>query len=621
MQQRGGTLKEAFEATHAALVDERTGTGRSSSTACPSTSPGVWDELSGIEWPGHLDRRARPRGLGAAAGHDDAGARRPRSSSSAPARSGRPPRCCWPAGASRSIVLDQRPERDAIGSKAICQQRDVLDVWEAVGAGAPHRRRGRHLDHRAHLLPRHGAVQLRRSPTPAARPSRRSSTSPRPAPSRSSTSAIAGQPLIDVRWGHQVIGVDQDDDRRHRDLRADAGPRLRAPVRSWSAPAPAATSCARMLGVTLRRALLRRPVPDLRHPRRAAGLGQRAAVLLRPGVEPGPAGAHPPLPGLDVPHRLAGARRRTTSTPRSHPAPWTRGSAQIIGDRDYEIVWKSVYRFHSRCVDRMRVGRVLLAGDAAHLVVPVRRARPQLRRRRRRERRLEARVRRCAAGRADALLDSYHDERHAAARGEPRRHHRDHGLPRPAGRGRGRAPARRARPRGHRPGRAGAGRLRAARRAVLVRRLAADHADPRPAVRRPAAARRRPAGRPRHPPARRPDASATGGRPARVRADRPRRVPAAGRRATARRRRGPDGRGGATPGPVRVLAPRRDRPRRHARRRARRRTRRGLDHPAGRARRRRARRTPTRPRHRARRCAAVATTREENDHGVLPASR
>src|ERR671922_1938253 len=32
-------------------------------------------------------------------------------------------------------VLDARPDRDHVGSKAICQQRDVLDVWEAVGAG------------------------------------------------------------------------------------------------------------------------------------------------------------------------------------------------------------------------------------------------------------------------------------------------------------------------------------------------------------------------------------------------------------------------------------------------------------------------------------------------------
>src|SRR5438445_11345847 len=35
----------------------------------------------------------------------------------------------------RVVLLDGRPQRDLTGSKAICQQRDVLDVWEAVGAG------------------------------------------------------------------------------------------------------------------------------------------------------------------------------------------------------------------------------------------------------------------------------------------------------------------------------------------------------------------------------------------------------------------------------------------------------------------------------------------------------
>lgn len=43
---------------------------------------------------------------------------------------------------------------------------------------------------------------------------------------------------------------------------------------------------------------------------------------------------------------------------------------QIIGDRDYEIVCQSIYRFHARHTDRMRVGRVLIAGDCAHLVSP-----------------------------------------------------------------------------------------------------------------------------------------------------------------------------------------------------------------------------------------------------------
>jgi 3-(3-hydroxy-phenyl)propionate hydroxylase len=37
---------------------------------------------------------------------------------------------------------------------------------------------------------------------------------------------------------------------------------------------------------------------------------------------------------------------------------------------DYTILWKSIYTFHSRRAERMKVGRVLLAGDCAHLVAP-----------------------------------------------------------------------------------------------------------------------------------------------------------------------------------------------------------------------------------------------------------
>jgi hypothetical protein len=43
---------------------------------------------------------------------------------------------------------------------------------------------------------------------------------------------------------------------------------------------------------------------------------------------------------------------------------------QVIGDRGYAIAWKSVYRFSSRVADRMRVGRVLVAGDGAHVFSP-----------------------------------------------------------------------------------------------------------------------------------------------------------------------------------------------------------------------------------------------------------
>ena len=88
---------------------------------------------------------------------------------------------------------------------------------------------------------------------------------------------------------------------------------------------------------------------------------------------------------------------------------------KIIGDADYEIVWKSVYRFHARAASRMRVGRVLLAGDLAHIVSPFG------------ARGLNSGVQdadnaawkiayaRLGWGDEDALLESYHTERLAAA--------------------------------------------------------------------------------------------------------------------------------------------------------------------------------------------------------------
>jgi 2-polyprenyl-6-methoxyphenol hydroxylase-like FAD-dependent oxidoreductase len=42
----------------------------------------------------------------------------------------------------------------------------------------------------------------------------------------------------------------------------------------------------------------------------------------------------------------------------------------LIGGAPYELRWLTAYRFHQRLADRFRVGRVFLAGDAAHLMAP-----------------------------------------------------------------------------------------------------------------------------------------------------------------------------------------------------------------------------------------------------------
>jgi 3-(3-hydroxy-phenyl)propionate hydroxylase len=43
----------------------------------------------------------------------------------------------------------------------------------------------------------------------------------------------------------------------------------------------------------------------------------------------------------------------------------------VIGlEVEYEVIWQTTYRFSQRLVDRFRLGRVFLAGDAAHLMSP-----------------------------------------------------------------------------------------------------------------------------------------------------------------------------------------------------------------------------------------------------------
>src|SRR3954470_4474565 len=110
----------------------------------------------------------------------------------------------------RVVVLDARERRDSVGSKAICQQRDVLDVWESVGVGAEIARRGvtwttARTFHRDQELFSVRFADRGRSPFP-----------PFVNVSQCLTEellddAIADQPLIEVRWGHRVTGISQHD--------------------------------------------------------------------------------------------------------------------------------------------------------------------------------------------------------------------------------------------------------------------------------------------------------------------------------------------------------------------------------------------------------------------------
>ena len=311
----------------------------------------------------------------------------------------------------RVVVVDGRPGRDRIGSKSICQQRDVLDVWDSVGAGRAIAAEGvtwttartfcRDRELFAYALPDPGVsafppfVNISQSRTEEILDGR-----------------IAAQPLIDVRWDHEVTGIDQDDAGVTVTCRTGGGTReIRADY------AVAATGAhggvRRMLGVAFDgRSFddlflicdIRADLPGWANERR---------FYFDPSWNPGRQVLIHPCPG------------RTFRIDWQVPAGYDLAAEEvsggldariraIVGDRPYEVVWKSVYRFSSRVADRMRVGRVLLAGDCAHVYSPFG-------------------ARGLNSGVADAenaawklayalrgeagpgLLESYHAERHAAA--------------------------------------------------------------------------------------------------------------------------------------------------------------------------------------------------------------
>ena len=264
-----------------------------------------------------------------------------------------------------AVVLDQRPERDRTGSKAICQQRDVLDVWESVGAGHRIAAEGvtwttaRTFHRDAELF----SYALAEPGRPAFPPFVNISQS---RTEEILDERIAREPLVDLRWGHRVTRVDQDGD--GVDVRCTDGTVLRAPY-VVACGGARCDGLRALLGVSFSghsfddRFLICDVRADL------PGWERERRFYFDPVWNPGRQVLIHPCPDSTF--------RIDWQVPPGYDLEAEAASGaldgrirQIVGERDYEIVWRSVYRFHSRVVDRMRVGRVLIAGDAAHLVSP-----------------------------------------------------------------------------------------------------------------------------------------------------------------------------------------------------------------------------------------------------------
>jgi 3-(3-hydroxy-phenyl)propionate hydroxylase len=141
-----------------------------------------------------------------------------------------------------------------------------------------------------------------------------------------------------------------------------------------------------------------------------------------------------PPPGLDHVHFLGDPRRPAVTLPmapgrhrweflsapdedRAALADPAAAQARIrawTGDAEVRIARSAVYDFHARIAARWRAGRVLLAGDAAHLMPPF--GGQGLAAGARDVANLEWRLAAVLAGAPDALLDSYEAERRPEVR-------------------------------------------------------------------------------------------------------------------------------------------------------------------------------------------------------------
>jgi 3-(3-hydroxy-phenyl)propionate hydroxylase len=300
------------------------------------------------------------------------------------------------------VLLDQRPHRDPVGSKAIVQQRDVLDVWEAVGAGRRIADEGltwtvARTFYRDRELFNHTFADPGHSPFPPFVNISQARTE------QILDERIAATPLIDVRWSHQVTGITQ-----HADgVTLHCGDRAIAASYVVACAGARGDAVRRMLGVSFDGHSFddRFLICDIRTD--LPGWANERRFYFDPPWNPGRQVLIHPCP--DSTFRIDW-QIPASETDADHDAR----IRAVIGDRPYELVWSSVYRFQSRVVDRMCVGRVLLAGDLAHLVAPFG------------ARGLNSGVQDAenAAWKlafvhhgwaSDTLLASYHTERHAAA--------------------------------------------------------------------------------------------------------------------------------------------------------------------------------------------------------------
>ncbi len=311
----------------------------------------------------------------------------------------------------RVILLEQHPQLTGEGSKALCMQRETLEIWARLGIGEQVASRGVQWNLGRTYFRGRELFQVRL-------PSSNRDHFP-PFVNINQTEVeqmllarITELPEVDPRWGHRLAAIAQDAD--GVTLQCETPDGTKAMRVAYLVGADGAHSAVRhatgmgfpghsfpdlFLICDIRARL---PFPRERRFFFDPPWNPGRQVLIHPQPDDTWRIDWQVAPGTDVEaERASGGLDR-------------RVRAVIGPTTDYELLWLTPYRFHQRLVERFRVGRVILAGDAAHLVSPF--GARGLNSGVADAENLAWKLAMLLAGRAsDELLESYHAERRAAA--------------------------------------------------------------------------------------------------------------------------------------------------------------------------------------------------------------
>jgi len=254
----------------------------------------------------------------------------------------------------------------AAGSRAICFQRDVLDIFDRVGCADDMVSEGVTWTTGRTFYREHELFTVT-FPDPGASVLPPWINLSQDRAERLLHAKASAEPLIDLRFGHQVVGVKADG--RGVVVTARAGQRRADVGGSHLVGADGARSAVRQLlgigfpGESYEDQFL---ICDIKA---SLPFPNERRFFFDPSWNPGRQVLVHQCPG--------GVWRIDWQVPSGFNLAAERGDGgldarvrQITGGVPYEIVWATAYRFHERVADSFGAGRVFLAGDAAHLYAP-----------------------------------------------------------------------------------------------------------------------------------------------------------------------------------------------------------------------------------------------------------